>query len=48
MMIDWGVALQIFYIGFGGVFVCLLILQLMTILTSKIVIRIEKSTNDES
>ena len=40
-MVNWGKAFELFFIGFGGVFVTLIILQLGISLYSKIINRIE-------
>jgi hypothetical protein len=40
-MVNWGKAFEMFFIGFGGVFVTLVILQLGIILYSKIINGIE-------
>lgn len=40
-MVNWGKAFELFFIGFGGVFVTLLILQLGISLYSKIINGIE-------
>ncbi|HUT43861.1 MAG TPA: OadG family transporter subunit [Desulfobacterales bacterium] len=40
--IPWGKAFEVFFVGFGGVFACLIILQLSINLFSKITHQIEK------
>jgi Na+-transporting methylmalonyl-CoA/oxaloacetate decarboxylase gamma subunit len=40
-MVNWGKAFELFFIGFGGVFVTLIILQLGISLYSKIINGIE-------
>jgi Na+-transporting methylmalonyl-CoA/oxaloacetate decarboxylase gamma subunit len=44
--IPWGKSLEIFSAGFGGVFICLLILLIFVIFFSKIIHHTEKSGND--
>ncbi len=39
--IPWGKAFEVFFVGFGGVFACLVMLQLSINLFSKITHRIE-------
>jgi Na+-transporting methylmalonyl-CoA/oxaloacetate decarboxylase gamma subunit len=46
--VPWGFAFQLFGIGLGGVFFCLIILQLSINLFSKIVARIEKLTQQNT
>lgn len=36
-MVDWSKALEVFFIGFGGVFVVLVVMQLAINLFSKII-----------
>ncbi len=45
-MIDWGEAFEVFFIGFGGVFICLVILQVSIIVFSKIVGKDEEIEKD--
>ena len=40
-MVNWGKAFELFFIGFGGVFVALIILQLGISIYSKIISGIE-------
>lgn len=44
-MIEWGRALQVFVVGFSGVFICLILLQIGIIVFSKIVQRVERINN---
>ena len=46
-MIDWGKALETFIIGFGGVFLTLVILQTGVSIFSKIVVSITNMTKKE-
>jgi len=46
-MVDWGQALKIFGIGFGGVFIILIILMLCIIVIGAITRRIEKTSPPE-
>jgi len=41
-VIDWGKAFEVFMVGFGGVFACLVMLQCTIIVFSKIAGGIEK------
>jgi hypothetical protein len=43
-MIDWGKALETFVVGFGGVFITLIILQTGISLFSKIVVGVTNIT----
>lgn len=45
-MIDWGEAFEVFFIGFGGVSVCLVILQISIIIFSKVVGKYEGIEKD--
>jgi len=45
-VIDWGEAFEVFFIGFGGVFICLVILQVSIIVFSKIVGKDEEIEKD--
>ncbi|MBN2568062.1 MAG: hypothetical protein JXB42_01395 [Deltaproteobacteria bacterium] len=44
-LIEWGRALEVFTVGFGGVFVCLMLLQIAINVFSKITSGIEKLTS---
>jgi len=41
-MVDWAKALEVFVVGFGGVFGCLVILMVLTAVTSKLFQQIDK------
>ncbi len=47
-MVNWAKAFELFFIGFGGVFVTLIILQLGIILYSKIINGIENMMKKKS
>jgi Na+-transporting methylmalonyl-CoA/oxaloacetate decarboxylase gamma subunit len=46
--VPWKFALQVFGIGFGGVFVCLVLLQLFINLFSKVITVVEKMTKQNT
>ncbi|MCD6570677.1 MAG: hypothetical protein J7L53_08260 [Deltaproteobacteria bacterium] len=47
-MVDWGEAFEVFFVGFGGVVTCLVILQACIIIFSKIASGNEKTGENKN